>query len=252
VSDRQGSPVHAGQQDRDRRNPLDPSSGIYCTADEVQVRNSALPQRRCTRGPRLIPDRARIATSQLVAQLELRTLPVAAAAHPPCRRQLVRKASTPACPSQIAFAVLAFRRRLGLVLLLGAACIGANRIFVGVHYPLDVLASVWPSRSRSDGRRWSRSGRQLSRLSDPVIEAVTGLITARRHGRSTQRQRSYADTARSATAGTICSLNWNSVSIERRTGQAAATFSRRASCSALRSTPMRIVMSARRGVTPWS
>ena len=48
--------------------------------------------------------------------------------------------------------------------------------------------------------------------------------------RSRGRQSSYADTARSVTAGTICSLNSNSVSIERRTGQAAATFSRRSSC----------------------
>jgi undecaprenyl-diphosphatase len=53
----------------------------------------------------------------------------------------------------IAFAVIAFQRRLGLLLLLGAACIGADRVFVGVH-------------------------------SDPIVGSAAALIAARRHRRT--------------------------------------------------------------------
>lgn len=91
----------------------------------------------------------------------------------------------------IAFAVLAFHRRIGLLLLLGATCIGADRIFVGVHYPLDVLASLFVGLSAAlivttVGRpsvRWTVE--QLSRLSDPVVGAAAALIAARRRGHTT-------------------------------------------------------------------
>jgi undecaprenyl-diphosphatase len=43
----------------------------------------------------------------------------------------------------VAFAVLAFHRRLGTMLLVGATGIAVDRIFVGVHYPVDVLASLF-------------------------------------------------------------------------------------------------------------
>ncbi len=86
----------------------------------------------------------------------------------------------------ISFAVLAFHRRLGLLLLFGAACIGADRIFVGVHYPLDVAASLLVGAGAAlivttVGRpsvKWTVE--QLSRLSDPIVSAATGLVASRR------------------------------------------------------------------------
>lgn len=70
--------------------------------------------------------------------------------HPRQTLLLVHHAADNSFPSDhaslafaIAFAVIAFHRRLGLLLFLGAACIGADRIFVGVHYPLEVLASLF-------------------------------------------------------------------------------------------------------------
>ena len=90
----------------------------------------------------------------------------------------------------VAFAVLVFHRRLGLVLLAAAVGIGLDRIFVGVHYPVDVATSVlvglgaallvaYPGRSYVT---WLV--RQVSRLSDPVVASVTRRIgTARRSPR---------------------------------------------------------------------
>lgn len=88
----------------------------------------------------------------------------------------------------IAFAVFAFHRRLGVLLLLGAACIGADRIFIGVHYPVDVLASLFVGLGAAlivttVGRpsvRWTAE--QLSRISDPVVGGAAALIAARRRG----------------------------------------------------------------------
>lgn len=86
----------------------------------------------------------------------------------------------------IAFAVIAFHRRLGLLLLLGAACIGADRIFVGVHYPLDVLASLFVGLGAAlivttVGRpsvKWTAE--QFSRLSDPIVEGAALIVGLRR------------------------------------------------------------------------
>ena len=115
--------------------------------------------------------------------------------HPHQTLLLVRHAADNSFPSDhaslafaIAFAVLAFHRRLGLLLLLGAACIGADRIFIGVHYPLDVLASLFVGLGAAlvvttVGRpsvKWTVE--QLSRLSDPVVGGAAALIVARRRG----------------------------------------------------------------------
>src|SRR5581483_4848206 len=69
--------------------------------------------------------------------------------HPRQTLLLIRHAADNSFPSDhaslafaVAFAVLVFHRRAGSLLLLGAACIAADRIFVGVHYPVDVLASL--------------------------------------------------------------------------------------------------------------
>ena len=115
--------------------------------------------------------------------------------HPRQTLLLVHHAADNSFPSDhaslafaIAFAVIAFHRRLGLLLLLGAACIGADRIFVGVHYPLEVLASLFVALGAAlivttVGRpsvKWTAE--QLSRLSDPVVGAAAALIAARRRG----------------------------------------------------------------------
>ena len=115
--------------------------------------------------------------------------------HPHQTLLLVRHAADNSFPSDhaslafaIAFAVLAFHRRLGLLLLLGAACIGADRIFIGVHYPLDVLASLFVGLGAAlvvtTVGRPSVKGtvEQLSRLSDPVVGGAAALIVARRRG----------------------------------------------------------------------
>ncbi len=82
----------------------------------------------------------------------------------------------------IAFAVFMIYRRFGLVLLVGAAAIAIDRVFVGVHYPVDVGASVLIGLGSAlivtgPGRgviRWVVE--QLSRISDPVVERLSGSI----------------------------------------------------------------------------
>ena len=78
----------------------------------------------------------------------------------------------------IAFAVLAFHRRLGLLLVALAVLIGLDRIFVGVHYPVDVGASVLVGLASAllvttVGRPYvAWVVRVLSRLTDPVVAAA--------------------------------------------------------------------------------
>jgi membrane-associated phospholipid phosphatase len=69
--------------------------------------------------------------------------------HPRATLLLVQHGADNSFPSDhasvafaVAFAVLAFHRRFGLVLLVGAAAVAIDRIFVGVHYPVDVVASL--------------------------------------------------------------------------------------------------------------
>jgi len=90
----------------------------------------------------------------------------------------------------VAFSVLAFHRRLGLLLLLGAGCVGVDRIFVGVHYPLDVAASVGvglcsalivTTRGQS-GVAWIVQ--RLSHLTDPVVGAAVARISAQHRQRA--------------------------------------------------------------------
>src|SRR4051812_46962526 len=71
------------------------------------------------------------------------------AAHPKQTVLLVHHVADNSFPSDhatvafaVAFAVLAFHRRVGLVLLLGAVIVGTARILVGVHYPVDVATSA--------------------------------------------------------------------------------------------------------------
>ena len=86
----------------------------------------------------------------------------------------------------IAFAVLAFHRRLGLLLLAGAAAVGLDRIFVGVHYPIDVATSVLVGLAAALlvttlGRRYVLwAARLASRVSDPLVLAVGRRIACAR------------------------------------------------------------------------
>jgi undecaprenyl-diphosphatase len=78
----------------------------------------------------------------------------------------------------IAFAVLIFHRRLGILLLVVAVGVGLDRIFVGVHYPIDVLTSVFVGLGAAlvvaiPGRPYVEwLVRQVSRVTDPVVASV--------------------------------------------------------------------------------
>jgi undecaprenyl-diphosphatase len=78
----------------------------------------------------------------------------------------------------VAFAVLVFHRRLGVLLLAVAMGVGLDRILVGVHYPIDVLTSVFVGLGAalvvtSPGRPYvAWFVRLISRITDPVVLAV--------------------------------------------------------------------------------
>ena len=82
----------------------------------------------------------------------------------------------------VAFAVVAFDRRYGLGLVLGAAAVAIDRVFVGVHYPVDVASSLLIGLGSAllvtrVGRDFGeRVVRLLSKVSDPVVGAVRGLV----------------------------------------------------------------------------
>jgi undecaprenyl-diphosphatase len=90
----------------------------------------------------------------------------------------------------VAFTVLVFHRRLGLLLVAGAVAVGLDRMFVGVHYPIDVATSVLVGFGSAllvtlAGRRYiAWFVRLVSRISDPVVLSITRKIAAvRRSGR---------------------------------------------------------------------
>ena len=106
--------------------------------------------------------------------------------HPKQTVLLVHHAADNSFPSDhasvafaVAFAVLMFHRRLGIALVAVAVGVGLDRIFVGVHYPVDVGASVLVALGAAlaatvPGRPYiERVARLLSRVSDPVVLAVT-------------------------------------------------------------------------------
>jgi undecaprenyl-diphosphatase len=83
----------------------------------------------------------------------------------------------------IAFAVLAFSRPLGAVLLVLATAIALDRVFVGVHYPADIVASFLVGLGSAllvttVGRPYvTWAVRKLSRVTDPVIAAARRPLT---------------------------------------------------------------------------
>ncbi len=109
--------------------------------------------------------------------------------HPHATLLLVRHGADNSFPSDhasvafaAAFAVLAFHRRLGVFLVLGAAAIGIDRILIGVHYPVDVAASLLVGLSSASlvvtlGRPYvDWAVRQLSKLSDPLVAGARDRI----------------------------------------------------------------------------
>jgi undecaprenyl-diphosphatase len=90
----------------------------------------------------------------------------------------------------IAFAILAFSRRGGILFLAAALLIGVSRVALGLHYPSDVLAGVvvgWLAAmvvTRAAGGWVLRLVRLASRVSDPLLGAVWH---ARRTARTTPR-----------------------------------------------------------------
>lgn len=113
--------------------------------------------------------------------------------HPDDTLLLVRHGADNSFPSDhatvafaIAFAVLAFHRRLGFVFLAAAALIGLDRILVGVHYPVDVGASALVGAASALavttlGRPFvTWLVRLASRVSDPLVAALTKRIARAR------------------------------------------------------------------------
>jgi undecaprenyl-diphosphatase len=113
--------------------------------------------------------------------------------HPHQTLLLVRHAADNSFPSDhasvafaIAFAVMAVYRRFGLVLVAAAIAIGVDRVFIGVHYPIDVVASLFVGLSSAllvtvacrGVVVWSVE--RLSRFSDPLVGVVRGAVS--RHG----------------------------------------------------------------------
>jgi len=78
----------------------------------------------------------------------------------------------------VAFAVLAFSRPLGAFLVVAATAIALDRVFVGVHFPADLGASVLVGLASATlvtmlGRPWiERLVVLVSRATDPVITAI--------------------------------------------------------------------------------
>ena len=112
--------------------------------------------------------------------------------HPHQTLLLVRHAADNSFPSDhasvafaIAFAVMAVYRRFGLALLLVAGGIAIDRIFVGVHYPVDVAASLLVGLSSAllvtvGGRSLIHSAvEQLSKVSDPLVGTVRSTVSRR-------------------------------------------------------------------------
>lgn len=95
---------------------------------------------------------------------------------------LAQPSADPSFPSDhaaaafaIAFAVLAFSRRAGLVFLVAAAWIGLSRIALGLHYPSDVIAGAlvgWLAATlvTHTATSWIvRIVTLVSKISDPLL-----------------------------------------------------------------------------------
>lgn len=131
-----------------------------------------------------------MATNQAISHLWERPRPFAA--HPALTHLLSAPSPDPSFPSDhaavafaIAFAVLAFSRRAGILFLAFATLISVSRVALGLHYPSDVVAGLvvgWGAGvlvPRFGGRWIARLVSLLSRISDPLLRPVWDLLARR-------------------------------------------------------------------------
>ena len=132
---------------------------------------------------------------QVVAHAWDRSRPYTA--HPGADHLLSTPSADPSFPSDhaaaafaIAFAVLAFSRRGGLLFLAGATLIGLSRVALGMHYPSDVLAGTvvgWCAAMlvTRPGRSWIvRLVEVAGRVSDPLLRPLWNRIANTSAGRA--------------------------------------------------------------------
>jgi undecaprenyl-diphosphatase len=140
--------------------------------------------------------------AQVVSHLWVRERPFEA--HPEQTFLLVPPSHEPSFPSDHAVAAFAIAcsvallggRRLGAIFLAAASTVAITRVFVGLHYPGDVLggAAIGFAAayvvSRLGAHRWAPIVAVLSRLTDPIVapawRAIDG-ATAKRRARSASR-----------------------------------------------------------------
>ncbi len=129
-------------------------------------------------------------TNQVISHLWDRPRPFTA--HAAATHLLSAPSPDPSFPSDhaavafaIAFAVLAFSRRGGIVFLAAATLIGLSRIALGMHYPSDVVAGAavgWAAALlvTTLGRPWTeRLVDLVSRISDPVLKPIWDRMSRR-------------------------------------------------------------------------
>lgn len=129
-------------------------------------------------------------TNQSISHLWERPRPFAA--HPALTHLLAAPSPDPSFPSDhaavafaIAFGVLAFSRRVGILFLAAATLISLSRIALGLHYPSDVAAGAlvgWAAAllTVSLGGLWvARLVTVVSRVSDPLLKHVWARLPQR-------------------------------------------------------------------------
>jgi membrane-associated phospholipid phosphatase len=127
--------------------------------------------------------------NQLIAQVWHRARPFA---DHPSAQVWGNRSHDPSFPSDhasaafaIAFAVFLFDRIVGSIFLAAAVLIGAGRVFIGVHYPADVLAGCLVGLAsavlvaRLARPVMARVVRLIERVTDPVLALMWRLRTAR-------------------------------------------------------------------------
>jgi undecaprenyl-diphosphatase len=131
----------------------------------------------------LIASGVALATNQVISHIWVRPRPFTD--HPALTHVLSARTADPSFPSDhasaafaIAFAVLAFSRRAGVLFLAVATLIGLSRIALGMHYPSDVLAGALVGFGAAVlvttlGRPWvDRLVVLVSRVTDPLLRPV--------------------------------------------------------------------------------